>query len=154
MKVRVARAALDLAPRNLRPVLPNDAVAVLVGRHDRDLVALERRAEDIREVVEHPVRVERVGEVGLRRAVVQAVLDRGDLDGEATGDGVAHEVVLIRLAPVKLADVLDIGADGPDVDGEVAVVVNVGLAGRCGGHSEGGNGSGGEGTHVGGLLIE
>lgn len=95
--------------------------------HDQSATR-ERVPVDIKQIVVQVVG-QRVLEIGLRAAVVQTVLGPGNLEGDA-----ARDIVVVRCFGVVGAWVdglalADGGADGPEVDGVGAGVLDDGAAG-------------------------
>lgn len=141
--VGVGSAGLDLASRGRDAVVPDDGRAVRVGRGLDELAAGKGVAKGVAKVVPDLGVVEAVGEDGLRRAVVEAVGHARDLEGLAAGDGVLDELLAVLGLGVDAPGVGDAGADGPEVDGGVAVVEDAGAtysSGEGSGQGEAGGG--------------
>ena len=127
--VLVGSAVLDLAPPGIRPVLPHNLRARLLGAPNDQPMPAKRVAKDAAEIVPDLTRIQAVGVVELGSARVQAVRLDGDFKGDAARDGVAAEGLRVLPARgVERVGFADGGADGPDGGFKVAVVDNAGLA--------------------------
>lgn len=84
--IRIQATSLSLT-RNHGPntTTPADIVASIDGRVHDQSVTSERVTVDIKQIIVEMVG-QRVLEIGLRAAVVQAVLGAGNLDGNAARD--------------------------------------------------------------------
>lgn len=133
LKIRPTLTNLDLTPRRRFPIRPRNRLTRRITRLDLHSASPEAIAKHITEVVPDLGAVEVVAEDGLRDVrLEEAALDGRDLEGNAAGDGVAPE----RLAVGGVFADFDLGpdlrADGPEVDGGVALVGYDGAADAAG----------------------
>lgn len=85
-------------------------------------MSLERIPKHIRKIIPDLVALDIVREDRLRRAGVQSIARGADLDRDAAGPGVATEGLRVSGVWEDCCFGADGAADGPDVDGDLAVV--------------------------------
>ena len=137
--IRVGLAVPGLASTGRDTVTPADVGTGSVGGKDVQSVAGEGITEDIGHVVPDGVAVQGVGEVGLGTAVIQTVLAGGNLQRDATGGGIVVQQLRIHALGLDGDLRANRAANGPQVDGEVAVIHHAGLADSANQRSQGGN---------------
>lgn len=123
---------------------PTNTGTFLVARGNRQSLSLKGTPEDAGEVIPHPARVEGVGKVQLRAAVVEPAGGAQDLERNAARGWVAVELLVVGFAALDLVDSADGAADGPDVDGVRTFVVDFCVADGAGKRSQGSQGEGGD----------
>lgn len=106
-------------------------------------MAGEGVAKNIRQVVPDLLTIEGICKVGLGASIVQAILDSGDLDGDATRGRVMVQDLGIGTAGSNSVLLANGATNGPDIDGETALVDNLRVANSAGKRSQSGNGSDG-----------
>lgn len=149
-----ARACLaipDLAASGRDTARPANLGASGQRRANREEVARERIAKDIRQIIPDSVAIQSVGKVGLRTAIVQAILGPGDLQSDTTRGRIVVYGLRVGSARFDGLTRTNGAAHGPEVDGSVASVHDFGVAngiGERGQSGHRGNGGGGE-THRG-----
>lgn len=117
-------------------------------------MALERVSKDARQIIPDVIAIKRVREDELGSTRVQAVGGGGDLQSLAACDGVLDEFLAVGTAAgLKGNGRRDGGPDGPESDGETALIVDDGGADGVGdsGCQGGRDGRGGEGEEGGEL---
>lgn len=119
---------MDLAASWWCSTRPVNRAARSVRRSDRERVAREWISKDIGKVVPDLAVGQGVGIVGLRRGVVETVLNGGDLDGYTTGGGVTVQCFQVVVTWLKSVLLAHNRVYGPEVDGERAAVDDNGVA--------------------------
>lgn len=110
----------------------------ICGPHDNRLAG-EWVTEDIGQVVPNCAWVQSVGKVGLRAAVVQTVVDGGDLQRDPTGRTVMVQYFGVAATCRDGLLRANAAANGPQVDWEVALVGHDSVANGAGKRSQSGN---------------
>lgn len=123
LQISVGLAIFHLTAHRRLSRPPRDALAARVRRRDLHRAARESIAKDVAHVVPDLVGVEVVCEDGLADIGFEdAVFDRADLQRNAAGDGIATEGLAVGSVFGNGVLGADAAADGPQVDGLVALV--------------------------------
>lgn len=91
-------------------------------------MARERVPKHIRQIIPHSIPRERVREIHLRTSVIQPVLAAGDLERNPTRRRVVVQLLAVAVAGLDGLFGSDGAANGPEVDGVLAVVDYIGGA--------------------------
>ncbi|WEW58233.1 hypothetical protein PRK78_003701 [Emydomyces testavorans] len=133
---------------------PTDLRAASIRWVHKEVAAAEWIAKDVRHVVEDSCIGQGVSKVGLGGAVVESVVDGGELDGDTAALRVTAELLAVDVALVENLFGSDGAADRPQEDVEGAVVLDdsVADASDSSGGAEGGEDEGFE-LHFGLCLV-
>lgn len=123
LKIRPTLTDLHLTSRRRFPKRPRNSLTIRITGLHLHPATKEPIPKNITQVIPDLCAVEVVAEDGLRDVgLKEAARDGGDLEGDAAGDGVAAKGLAVGgvFADGDLG--ADSGADGPEVDGGVALV--------------------------------
>lgn len=123
LQIRIRLAILDLTPRRRLSPAPRNALAAAIRRLDGHRASREAVAKDIAHVVPDLVDIEIVGENRLADIGLEnSALNGGYLQRNTARHGVASERLAVRSILCNGVLRADAAADGPEVDGFIALV--------------------------------
>lgn len=123
LKIRLNATTPDYARSPRLPLIPPDPVTPLIARLHAHRPPRERVAGNITQVEPHTPIIHAIREHSLTHIGREdAVLDGGQLDSDAPGLGVAVQRLAVGLVASKGDLRADVAADGPEVEGCVALI--------------------------------